>query len=317
MYIFLFSETWSKKSFARVFVFSSLITTVIIFLSSYVFWGIVPIILFLVLILVNYIFDFLTIAITKNLLAVIKKSRGVRVVGASVLDLVLAYFLAIPLMYTGFEISQSIAMSSKYSFDSNKVAAIEQQKNEIEDELLKMNKEYFSLLRKEKNDTVRNFEFEPEDFCLEIEELIRGQEILNRKLDSIHSALNESEQFKLDSIHSALNEIDSVLSIEYAHLAFVEERAQNRFLPSFSDYTHSEIFFYLALTTLIPTFIYQIVILFLTVAKAVLVVFRKISLGFFLRVLDDEPEKLQVFTLTGTFIGVLGGLAKMVAHFIG
>lgn len=70
-------------------------------------------------------------------------------------------------------------------------------------------------------------------------------------------------------------------------------------------------------TTFIPTIGYLSFLLFLMLGKSVLNISRGISKAFLLRAVDDEPHKLQVFTLTATLFGLLGGIAKAISHFLG
>ena len=69
-------------------------------------------------------------------------------------------------------------------------------------------------------------------------------------------------------------------------------------------------------TTLTPTLFYLSFILFLIISKYTLIFTKWITGGFLLRAVDDEPNKLKVFTLTGTLLGVLAGLAKLVEFFL-
>ena len=69
-------------------------------------------------------------------------------------------------------------------------------------------------------------------------------------------------------------------------------------------------------TTLIPTLFYLSLVLILLISKYTLMFTKWVTGGFLLRAIDDEPHKLQVFTLTGTFLGVLGALAKVIQHFL-
>ena len=90
------------------------------------------------------------------------------------------------------------------------------------------------------------------------------------------------------------------------------ETFRNCFDPS---RTSIVVFVYSA-TTLIPTLLYLSFILFMIISKYTLIFTKWITGGFLLRAVDDEPHKLQVFTLTGTFLGVLAGLAKLVQFFL-
>lgn len=69
-------------------------------------------------------------------------------------------------------------------------------------------------------------------------------------------------------------------------------------------------------TSFIPTFIYLSFLFLLFLSKYVLVFFKWISSGFLLRAIEEDPEKLQVFTLTGTLFGLFGAFLKVIFHFM-
>lgn len=64
-------------------------------------------------------------------------------------------------------------------------------------------------------------------------------------------------------------------------------------------------------TTLFPTLAYLSVLIFLILAKYFLIFFKWITSKYLLLFVDDEPHKLQVGTLTATFLSVLVALGKL------
>lgn len=69
---------------------------------------------------------------------------------------------------------------------------------------------------------------------------------------------------------------------------------------------------FLSFSTFAPILIFTFVTLFLLFAKVSLLFFKKCLIYFFERVAEDEPEKLQPFTLTATLLTFIAVFAKTV-----
>ena len=70
-------------------------------------------------------------------------------------------------------------------------------------------------------------------------------------------------------------------------------------------------------TTLLPTFVWSTLLLFLTFAKLVLTGAKRVGLFFLERATEDEVPTFKPFTLLGSVFASIALVAKTVQHFVG